>query len=252
MSARGDAAIARGAARPVSSLRTRRSNARSSPGMRRRSSPRRRAGRSCTPRWQSRACATRRLGAGPGSSPVRWKPRPASCRATRVSYASRNGWAPYQPAEAPEPAHKTVRSCPAPPSIDPTSAAPLIAAATSWSDLHAATGRARHALRAPWQRRPTSSPATPWSRRARWRGWQAWAPFRSVWARSSPQRGRCPAAKRSRLDSEIPRVDEYRKARDAYLAKRDADWVAMRDPIGRGASRRCATNRSRSARTCSA
>ena len=131
----------------------------------------------------------------------------------------------YQPAEAPEPAHKT-SARPAPPSIDPTSAAPLIAAATSWSDLHAAM--AEHGMR--YERRGSGAHIIAGDTVVKASTVARLASLGALQKRLGAfesATGALPRREAQPLDSEIPRVDEYRKARDAYLAKRDADWVAI-------------------------
>ena len=130
---------------------------------------------------------------------------------------------PYQPAEMPEPAHEP-SARPVPPSNDPKAAAPVIAAAASWSDLHAAL--AERGMR--YERRGSGAhiiaghTVVKASTVGRLASLGALQKRLGVFESAT---GALPRREAQPLDSEMPRVDEYRKARDAYRIERDAHWL---------------------------
>ena len=130
---------------------------------------------------------------------------------------------PYQPGEMPAPAHEP-SARPVPPSNDPKAAAPLIAAATSWSDLHAAL--AEHGMR--YERRGSGAHIVAGDTVVKASTVARLASLGALQKRLGAfesATGALPRREAQPLDSEMPRVDEYRKARDAYRVERDAHWL---------------------------
>ena len=130
---------------------------------------------------------------------------------------------PCQATQMPEPAQEpAVR--PAPPSIDPKNAAPLIAAATSWSELHAAL--AERGLR--YERMGSGAHVIAGDRVVKASAVARLASLGALQKRLGPFEPALGAPTRREaqpLDPEMACIDEYRQARDAYRIERDAHWL---------------------------
>ena len=132
---------------------------------------------------------------------------------------------PYEPADTPAPAHEPATPRVAP-RIDPKRAAPLIAAAATWHELHARL--AEHGMR--YERRGSGAhiivgdvvvKASTVARKA------TLSALQERLGAFEPAAGALPSPKREALDPGTPHLDRYHRAREAHRIAKDAERRAM-------------------------